>query len=348
MTKQLAIITLIFILSFSAKSQNPSEFLPDKPGKWSYYGNIKAPGAEYAAFNKNLAATAEWFHQNTPMLKNPSGYDLHAVSYGISNDDYKKNAANYGLRSEMVFAFQLFLSDLSRGGKWTVEPPKYTFYINNTETGHGTNPNYHHFDAAYFNYTHPDSKYKFTSADEKAINDAVIKLNGIFAVFPFAKEMAPGVHVYKESADGYFYHIIVFNPERPPYWLPVTLKELAEIHLDYYTSQKDEFLLPQLMKEIAEFSEEELNAPAYFGHDTHYVLRANGKNKGMQLMRFNPDYWDKSLPPSAIQFMTFYYPQMNDDQMEESYRNNGRPHYSQLLVNQVNWIDVAGLIMKGK
>jgi hypothetical protein len=33
MTKQLAIITLIFILSSSAKAQNPSEFLPDKPGK---------------------------------------------------------------------------------------------------------------------------------------------------------------------------------------------------------------------------------------------------------------------------------------------------------------------------
>jgi hypothetical protein len=78
------------------------------------------------------------------------------------------------------------------------------------------------------------------------------------------------------------------------------------------------------------------------------VLRANGKNKGMQLMRFNPEYWDKTLPPSAIQFMTFYYPQMNDDQMEESYRNNGRPNYPQLLVNQINWSDVAGLIMKGK
>lgn len=345
MTKQLAIITLIFLLSFSAKSQNPSEFLPDKPGKWSYYGNIKTTGTDYAAFNKNLAATAEWFHQNTPMLKNPAGYDLHAVSYGISNDDYNKNAANYGLRSEMVFAFQLFLSDLSRGGKWTVEPPKYTFYINNTETGHGTNPNYKYFSVSEYD---PFGVKNFSPAQEKAINEAVVKLNGIFAVFPFAKEMAPGVHIYKESVDGHFHHVIVFNPERPPYWLPVTLRELANLYLEYYTSQKDEFLLPQLKKEIAEYSEEELNAPAYFGHDTHYVLRANGKNEGLQLMRFNSGYWDKSLPPSAIQFMTFNYPQMNDDQMEESYRNNGRPNYAQLLVNQINWSEVAGLIMKGK
>ena len=44
MTKQLAIITLIFILSASAKAQNPSDFLPDKPGKWSYSSNIKTHG----------------------------------------------------------------------------------------------------------------------------------------------------------------------------------------------------------------------------------------------------------------------------------------------------------------
>jgi hypothetical protein len=226
-----------------------------------------------------------------------------------------------------------------------VEPPKYTFYINNTETGHGTNPNYKYFSVSEYD---PFGVKNFSPAQEKAINDAVVKLNGIFTVFPFAKEMAPGVNVYKESADGHFHHIIVFNPERPPYWLPVTLRELADLYLEYYTSKKDEFLLPQLKKEIAELSEEELNAPAYFGHDTHYVLRANGKNKGMQLMRFNPDYWDKSLPPSAIQFMTFYYPQMTEAHLEESFRNNGRPNYAQLLVNQINWIDVAGLIMKGK
>jgi len=348
MKKQPFLFILGFLFILSTKVQNPSEFFPEKPGKWSYSTNIKTPGAEVVAFNKNLATVAEWFHQNTPMLKNPVGYDLHAVSYGISNDNYKKNAANYGLRSEMEFAFQLFLSDPSRGGKWTVEPPAYSFYVNNTETGHGTNPNYEHFDAAYFNYNHPESKYKFTSADEKAINNAVVKLNGIFAVFPFNKEIAPGVHIYKESVDGNFYHVIVFNPERPHYWLPVTLKELAEIHLEYYTSLKDEFLLPQLKKEIAEYSEEELNAPASSGHDSHFVLRANGKGEGLQLMRFNPDYWNRSLPESEIQFMSFWYPQMSDDQMEEYYKNNGHPNYPQLLVNQVNWSDVAGLIMKGK
>jgi hypothetical protein len=341
MTKQLAIVTLVFILSSSAKSQSPSEFLPDKPGKWSYSSNIQTTGTDNAAFKKNLSVLAEWFRQNTPMLENPVGFDLLATSFGISNNNYAWNAANYGLRSEMVFAFQLFLADLSRGGKWSVEPPKYTFYINNTETGHGTNPNYKYFSVSEYD---PFGVKNFSPAQEKAINETVVKLNGIFPVFPFAREMAPGVNVYKESADGHFHHIIAFNPERPPYWLPVTLRELADLYLEYYTSIKDEFLLPQLKKEIAELSEEELNAPAYFGHDTHFVLRANGKNKGMQLMRFNPEYWDRSLPPSAIQFMTFGYMQMDDDKKKEYYENHGHPNYVDLLMNQINWKGVAGCI----
>ncbi len=344
----IALPLLILAYSFHTSAQNPSGFLPEKPGMWSYSTNIKTPGVEVVAFNKNLATVAEWFHQNVPMLKKPVGFDLSAMSFGIWDDDYKRNPANYGLRSEMNFDFQLFLSDLSRGGKWVVEPPHYSFYINNTESGHGTNPNYHRFEAEYFNYSHPDSKYKFTSTDEKAINDAVVKLNGIFAVFPFEKEIAPGVNVYKESVDGPYYKVIVFNPERPPYWLPVTLKELAEIHLEYYTSQKDEFLLPQLKKEIAEFSEEELNAPAYSGHDSNFVLKANGKNEGLQLMRFNPDYWDKTLPPPAIQFMAFGYLEMTDSYIEEFYKNNERPDYPSLVDNSLILEELVGLIEKKK
>jgi hypothetical protein len=118
------------------------------------------------------------------------------------------------------------------------------------------------------------------------------------------------------------------------------------MYLDYYTRTGDEFILPYLKKEIAEFSEEELNAPAYSGHDTHMVLDVNGKNEGLQLMRFNPDYWDRSLPPSAIQLMTFWYPQMTDAQMEEYYKNNGHPDYGQILTNSLKPERLADLIMK--
>jgi hypothetical protein len=146
-----------------------------------------------------------------------------------------------------------------------------------------------------------------------------------------------------ESKD--FGTLVIFNPDRPAFWIPVTVKELAEIHLQYYKlrnkTEMDRMLIVQLEKEISEFSEEELNAPAFSGHDEHFVLKVNGKGEGLQLMRFNPDYWNCSLPPSAIQFMTFYYPQKDEVAMDESFKNNGHPYYSQLLVNEINWGKLA-------
>jgi len=337
------LIFLLILLQTVVAGQNPSEFLPDKLGKWSFKCSKTGQTPTELEFCKNQANVAEWFHQNVPILNKPVGFDLSAVSFGIWDDNYKRDAANYGMRSEIEFAFQLFLADLARGGKWVVEPPSYSFYINNTEAGHGTNPNYKYYSDSEYD---PFGVKNFGPAQQKAINDAVVKLNGIFAVFPFTKEMAPGVHVYKESVDGHSYHIIVFNPERPPYWLPVTVKELADMYLDYYTRKEDEFMLPYLKKEIAEFSEEELNAPAFSGHDTHMVLDANGKNEGLQLMRFNPEYWDKSLPPSAIQLMTLWYLQMTDAQTEEYYENNGHHHYGQFLTNSLKPEGLADLIMK--
>jgi len=333
-------LTLSLLLSANSTAQKSAEFLPEKSGKWKYSSNIKRPGAEVAAFNKNLAVLAEWFHQNVPMLTNPKGFDIDAWVYPRYDDDYKLNKCNYAMRSQVIFNFQLFLSS---GGKWTVEPPYFGFYVNNTEGGHGTNPSYHLFDAAYFNYQNPEMKYKFTSTDEKRINETVIQLNGVFAVFPLIKELAPGVNLY-DCENGGCGSVVVFNPERPDFWIPLTLRELANMHLAYYTSLKDEFLLPQLKKEIAELSEEELNAPAFSGHDTHFVLEANGEKEGLQLMRFNPEYWDKSLPPSAIQFMTFAYKQSLPEELEEHFRNNGYPIYFEKVLKEIDWSKLAGQI----
>lgn len=332
------IIVLFLLMPFLSKAQNPSEFLPEKPGKWSYLNNVTSTEAEYLAYKKTMASLAEWFHQNVPMLTNPKGFDLLATTYGQFDKYYKMDKANYGLRDEMYFSFQLLLA---KGGKWTIEPPSYSFSVNDTEGGHHSRGNFPYFD-----------ELKDDPAKEKAINEAALKMNGIIAAFEFQKQLAPGIDVYQESPDAYPHHIIIYNPERPQYWLPVTVKEVADIYLEYYSLYQkleiDRMVLEQLKSEIAELSEEELAAPACQGHDTHFALPVNGKNAGLKLVRFNPDYWDKSLPTSAIQFLTFWYPQMSSDQMEEYYRNNGHPNYAQLLVNQINWNDVAGLIMRKK
>ena len=335
MMEKLISFLLVFTLLHCnlTQAQNPSDFLPEKPGKWTYSNNITSTEAEYVAYSKVIASVAEWFHMNIPMLKNPKGFDLAATTYGSWDKYYRMNDCNYCLRTEMFFGFQLFSS---AGGKWTIEPPHYSFDINNTETGHGSNANYPYFDET-----------KDDAGLEKEINEASIKMNGVFAVFPLAKTLAPGVNLY-DCEGGGCGTVVVFNPEKPNFWLPVTVREMADMHLQYYKLRNkiemDRLLLEQLKKEIAELSEEEMNAPAFAGHDEHFVLKVNGKGVGLQLMRFNPAYWDRSLPNTAIQFMTFYYPQMDEVALAESYKNNGHPFYSQLLVNEIDWNKVVKLI----
>ena len=338
-------VVIFLLVPALVMAQKPAEYLPEKPGKWFYSNNITSTEAEYVVYKKNMATLAEWFHQNIPMLTNPKGFDLTSTTYGSWDKYYRMNTCNYGLRTELNFNFQLFLSN---GGKWTIEPPHYSFDINNTESGHPTNINVAYFDES-----------KDNPALEKAINTAALKINRIFPVFEFKKQISQGVDLYREAADAYPHHVVVYDPDRPSYWLPVTVKEMADLYLEYYSLYQkleiDQLLLQELKNEIANIPPEELNSQAYMGHETNLVFRINGKEdgligteKGFPLRKFNPDYWDRSRPTSDIQFMTFYYPQMTIGQMEESYKNNGHPFYSQLLVNQFDWSKIAGLIRKGK
>ncbi|MDO9253970.1 MAG: hypothetical protein Q7U54_00555 [Bacteroidales bacterium] len=336
MTKLLTFLLLVTLLHCNlAIAQSPSDYLPEKPGKWSYSNNITSTEAEYIAFSKVIASLAEWFHVNIPILKNPKGFDLASTTYGGWDKYYKMNDCNYGLRTELDFGFQLFFS---AGGKRTIEPPHYSFGINNTEDGHGSNANYPYFD-----------ELKDDPGVEKAINEASIKMNGVFMVYPFVKALAPGVNLY-DCENGGCGTVVVFNPERPDFWIPVTVGEMAEMHLQYYKLRNqiemDRLLLEQLQKEISELPEEELKAPAFSGHDEHFVLKVNGKREGLQLMRFNPAYWNRGLPNTAIQFMTFYYPQMDEVALAESYKNNGHPFYSQLLVNEIDWVKLSEILQK--
>lgn len=329
MAKHLAFATLVFLLAFSAKAQNPSGFLPEKPGKWSYSSNIKTPGTEVVAFNKNLAILAEWFQQNVPMFNNPKGFDLNAWAYGTWDDNYKLKKSSYSLRTEIDFGFQLFYS---KGGKWIVEPPHYSFDINDTETGHGTNF------GGYDGYRAQVDDPKL----EQALNDATLKISEYFCVFEPVKEIAPGIRLYKDGS------LIVFNPDRPEYWIPVTVKEIMQAKMNYWKIKPgDKEVCNYFEAAYNKMSEEELNSVAYNGSEDA-IIDVGAKPEGLQIMRFNPGYWDRSRPTSDIQFITFWYPQMDEAQMEESYKNNGYPHYPQLLVNQFGWSKIAGLVRRGK
>jgi len=329
MLKTCKLIIVIFLqFPFLSEAQTESKFLFDKPGRWIYANRISKPGSEYIAYGKNLKATAEWFHQHVPIMFNLKGFDLLAATYNSGSNYYQKRPCNYGLPCEMNFEFQLFYA---KGGQWVVEPPAFEIDINNTETGHDSGSTWNGYD-----YREEDPTL------EAQINKATGELNDLFVIFPFVKDLVPGVRLY---GDG---RLIAFNPDRPPFWIPVTVREVADRMLAYMSLKKDVLLLPRLKQEIAKLSEDEMNAHAYKGNAELFVLNVNGKQDGLQMMRFNPDYWDRSLPPSAIQFMTFWYPQLSEVEMDEYFKNNLHPHYGQLMMNSIKLEDLAGLIVRKK
>lgn len=323
-------VIVFFLIPVLCLAQKSAEYLPDKPGKWilnQYSMN------ETDAFHRNVKTVAEWFHEKAAIMTGPKGFDIWIYLTGYWDEKYKIQPGNYGRRCELNFDFRLFYRE---GGQRKVEPPHWSFEINNTEYGHGTNSNLPGWD----NTKDPESL-------EKPMNKAAADLNDQFRIFPFVRDIAPGVRLYGGG------NLIVFNPERPPFWIPVTVREVATMKLAYY-SLIEVHLLPYLKEEIAKLTEEELNAPAFSGNEELFVLNVHPElsdkinENGGQIMRFNPEYWDRSLPSSAIQFMTFYYPERSQAEADEFFTNNGYPIFGDVIMNSIKPEELAGLIVRKK
>jgi len=321
-------VVLFLLLPVLCEAQKSAEYLPEKPGKVilnQYSMNIADE------LHRNVKHVAEWFIQKSPVLTNPKGFDLWVYFTGYWNDRYKLQPGNYGRRGELNFDFRVFYRE---GGQRKIEPPHWSFDINNTETGHGTNSNLPGWD----NTKDPESL-------EKPMNKAAADLNDLFRVFPFIREIAPGVKLYGGG------NVIVFNPDRPPFWIPVTVREVANMKMAYY-SLIEVHLLPYLKEEIAKLSEEQLSAPAFSGHEEYFVLNVHPEledktnESGGQMMRFNPEYWDRSLPPTAIQFMTLYYPERSQAEKDEFIKYNGYPIFGDVVMNSIKLEELAELIMR--
>lgn len=305
-SNQIKILALCVLLSSTILSQSEDRFLPDKPGKWSVKSNLNSvPKKDKSDFESNLTTIAEWFHRNVKMLVEPKGFDMPVTFWGISDNEYKTKDYNYAYRCEMDFAFQLFIVENRKETKWTIEPPHYEIDINNTEIGHGTN-----FDAG--------------------------ELKDLFVVFSLIKEFAPGVRLY---GDG---NLIVFNPNQPDYWIPITVREAVNAKLSFY-NREDKFIYDFIKPLVDKMTEAELNAPAYYGSDDA-ILNVNGKKEGLQIMRFNKEYWNRALPKTAIQFIRMWYRSPVEFDMGEYIKNNGHPHYGQLLMNQLPLKELGSLI----
>lgn len=121
------------------------------------------------------------------------------------------------------------------------------------------------------------------------------------------KTVEPGIDVY----DGECW--VLYNPDRPPYWLTVTVEEAFRAAREFAAKETDEYtatLNKQFLDaEWAAFSEEDRKKPAFYGGGLSRVSASPGYDGQdsifPQIMKVNPAYPDRTLPRSAIQFIWF-------------------------------------------
>jgi hypothetical protein len=298
---------LLFLLILLTKTvvspaQNTSSEASDTPGKWDYHYytesgkggyrselNYSLTPAELAKFKQKIDAVVEFLHQD-PVTKNPIGFEP-TVQGSVWTNAYEVNY-NPALLKDKIPQAEIVL--------------QFCPYYKNAKTGKISKGciEVSHFDVLLNNMKSSTTTYQNYSGDgyNKDINKASKDLNLIFQSPNILKKIAPGVTAYDNGI------VVIADPDKP-YWIPVTVGEYFDLELKYWElssiKEGNTFVLDYVKKDFAAFSPEDLNKIAYVGcpNDQCLTLVTTTVSEKMW-MRFNPDYFDKSLPRSAVQLIT--------------------------------------------
>jgi hypothetical protein len=211
--------------------------------------------------------------RQNPVLTDLKGYDGRARIYNINC----KYPGGYGIPSRISFEFaSWYMLKDGTPARGLIEPPEWSIYINQAIPGWGAS------------YGH-DAKHGYFTAPLRK------------------KTPEPGIDIY----DGEWF--VIYDPSRPPYWIPVTVDEAFAAVRESMNNEKDEvaaaYLKEYVEKEYAEIPESDRNKPAYFGGGVSRVTSSHGYGGQDSIFPFivkvNPEYWNRDLPRSAIQIINF-------------------------------------------
>ncbi|MCU0456676.1 MAG: hypothetical protein MUE74_10270 [Bacteroidales bacterium] len=275
--KRILILLLSSFLSAYSIAQNP--LLPDKPGTFEILARTDYvtsdcgfTKAEVDANFERIKAVVGAMRQN-PVLSDIRGFVGRARIY--AEPMTCRLPGWYGVSSRLCFEFcSWFINKDGRESHNLYEPPEWSLYINDMIPGWAD------------------------IADAK---------HGYFTVPLRKKNAGPGIDVY----DGECF--VIYDPSRPRYWIPVTVDEAFAAAREFAAKEKDEFtasLNKQLLdQEYAAIPASERNKPAYYGGNLSRVSATSGfagqDSLFPYIMKVNPEYWNRNLPRSDIQFIYF-------------------------------------------
>lgn len=297
MKKNLLILFCAICIHFSVQAQDYPLIL-DHPGTfklidWGIYTHYDCgfTKAETAANYQKIIRLTDLVRKN-PVFTGQKGFDCETYVYAMDCP----GKFGYGIPGRLSFGFEDWFMDKGQAKKYRIEPPSWSVTVNSLDNVLGGNYSL----GASKPYEKPREGFNYEKWER--VND---KLHDCSHLPGQKEELAQGIDRFNSEL------IVVYNPERPPYYLPVKFRELAELKIEYWKLHPDkvqaDMMLPILEAEYAQIPETERDGWAYNNtSDPRLPLLGITPIKGPQpVVRLNPEYWNKKLPRSAIQILTF-------------------------------------------
>jgi hypothetical protein len=351
--KYLIFVIPLQLLTFISFSQT-FQYQPEKPGKFIFDNQlVKCPGVDVATLQKKLTSIVEWVHQNNEVINHPTGFDALVDLTGLFGD-IKKRQEDFGVRSIINFSFNHFFTENGVPCRATGNTAHGTeIFVNSPIYYIGTQ-----FDETEFKTDDPPHL-------KQPLEKARENLRNYYTTAPVIKEFAPGVRLYASDHGTWFKgSLLVFNPNRPEIWIPVTVKVIMEVKLAYYkvkheidsinyekmvagwakmnfNPDPERKMRPQLYQMIKQeyenFTPEELNLPAWScPGETCGISTINARGEERAVVKFNPDCLDRSLPATTVQYMSWQYRPETEEELEKfKPRNGGLTDFVGLFFNSL-------------
>jgi hypothetical protein len=291
------LISLLLLSQVIVRAQD-YPLIPDHPGTfevidWGVYTHWDCgfTKTEKTANYQKILGITELVRKN-PVFTNQKGFNCFAYVFA----ENCPNKYGYGIPCKIRFDFGDWFMDKGVAKFYKMEPPSWSIIVNSLDNVFGGNFS--------LGASKPTEKPKegFNYEKWKSVSD---KLHDIIYLPGQKEELGNGIDRYESEL------IVVYNPERPPYYQPVKFRELAELLIEYWKLHPEKFqselMLQYLEAEYAQIPESERDGWAYNNtYDERCPFLKITPVPGPQpVVRLNPEYWNKKLPRSAIQILTF-------------------------------------------
>lgn len=362
----LLVIIGVIISVFDTVAQS-FQYQPDKPGQFIFDNQLeKCVGVDVTSLQNELTSIVEWVRQHDPVIDHPIGFDAMVGIAGYYFD-LKAKKEDFGIQSSIYFGFHDFFIDHDGVSKRATGNTAHgAEIITNSPMRYISSQ----FDEAEFQTDDPPHL-------KQALEKALANLKRYYTTAPVIKEIAPGVRLYDPGIGNWFKgSLLVFNPDQPDIWIPVTVKEIMEAKLAYYKVKKEIDRINQekmlavwgkmnfkpdsgqvltttvydkIKMEFENFTTEELNRPAFSSSEDEFnISTINASGEGRAVVRFNPACWDSTLPVTAVQFISMEYRPATTVELEEFIPRNGGLHdFVGLFFNSLP-IEKMGILIQHK